>query len=127
MRNWNAGYLHRVGSPDKEGEASNGAEEGSHLVALLHGGGTAVGSEKVDDDKVGDAGNSIPSPLVGLILLAESSEETGKDHDDVGNNNDKDVGAVHASKKSQVKKEKRGGQAPVDVTGPVNLTEEVVV
>lgn len=112
----------RVDSPDDKGEASNGSEEVANLATLTEGSSTAVDGELPDHDEVGNAGNRVPAPLGSGLLVTESGEETGQDHDDVGNDGDEDVAAAEASEKSQVEKEEGSSHAPVNVTGPVNLT-----
>lgn len=85
-----------------------------------------MNSELVDDDKVGQAGHGIVSPL-SVLAAAESSKETSQNHDDIGNDGNEDVGAAQSSKEGKVQEEERGGDTPVDITGPVNLTEDMLV
>lgn len=118
--------LHRVDGPDDKSEASNGSKELANLTALSHGVGAAVNGEHPDDNEVGNAGNGVPAPLLGSALTAEGGEETGQNHDNIGNNSQKDVATAETGKQSQVKEEERGGQAPVDVTSPVDLAVDVV-
>lgn len=119
--------LHGVDSPDDEGEATNGSEEVANLATLGSGGVAAVEDELPDNNKVGNAGNGVPAPLLGGLLRAERGEETSENHDDVGNNGDQDVGTGKTSEQRKVEEQKRGGDGPVDVTGPVDLAVDVVL
>merc|ERR1712087_59285 len=86
---------------------------------------TVVG-ELPDDDEVSNAGNGVPAPLLRGALSAVGGEETGQDHDQVSDDGDQDAAAVHASEQAQVEQQERGGDGPVDVTGVVDLTVDVV-
>lgn len=119
-------YLHRVDGPDDKSETSNGSKELADLAALGHSVGAAVNGEHPDDNEVGNAGNGVPAPLLRSALATEGGEETGQNHDNIGNDGQKDVTAAETGKQSQVEEEERSGQAPVDVTGPVNLAVDVV-
>ena len=57
--------------------------------------------------------------------MTEGSEETSQDHDQIGDNGNQDTGTVETGQQGQVKQEERGGNTPVDITGPVDLAEEV--
>lgn len=118
--------LHRVDGPDDKSETGNGSEELANLATLGHGVSAAVNGEHPDDDEVGDAGNGVPAPLLRSALGAVGSEETGQNHDDISNNGQQDVATAETGEESQVEEEKRGGQAPVNVTGPVDLAVDVV-
>ncbi len=83
--------------------------------------------ELPDDNEVGNAGNGVPAPLLGGALRAEGSEETGQDHDDIGNDGNEDGPAVHASEEAQIEEQERGGDGPVDVAGPVDLAVDVLL
>jgi hypothetical protein len=50
-----------------------------------------------DDYKIGNAGDGVPSPFLYRLLGAEGGEETGEDHDNIGDNSDKYVGTGNAS------------------------------
>ena len=119
--------LHGVGSPEEEGVAGNGKEERGDVLALALDGGTAVDTKVPDDNEVGKAGNGVPSPLGGCALRAESSEETSENHDQVSNDGNGEVSAVHASQETKVEKQKRSGDSPVDVTSPEDLALDLVV
>jgi hypothetical protein len=113
-----------VQSPENEGEATNGSKKLGGGAALAHGCTTARDDKLVNDDEISNASNGIPSPLL-TIVLAKSSKETSKDHDDICNDGNKDASTVHTSQESQVEEEKWCSQAPVDVSGPEYLTEDV--
>lgn len=119
-------YLHRVDGPDDKSEAGNGSEELANLAALGHGVGAAVNGEHPDDNEVGNASDGVPAPLLRSTLATKGGEETGQNHDNIGNDSQKDVATAEAGKQSQVEEEKRSGQAPVDIAGPVNLAVNVV-
>jgi hypothetical protein len=119
--------VHGVGSPEDESVAGNGKEERGNLVTLGLDGGATVYGKVPDDEEVGYTGNGVPSPLGRGALSAESSEETGQDHDNVGEDGHGKVSTVHASEETKVKKQERGGQGPVDVAGPEDLALNVVV
>jgi hypothetical protein len=119
-------YLHRVDGPDDKSEASDRGKELANLATLGHGVGAAVNGEHPDDNEVGNAGNGVPAPLLRGALTAVSGEETGKNHDDIGNNGQKDVATAETGEHGQIEEEERGGQAPVDVTGPVDLAVDIV-
>lgn len=80
-----------------------------------------------DDEDVGNAGNGVPAPFLGSTLRAESSEETGQDHDQVGNDGQEDVGTRHASQKTEVKEQERSGDGPVDVTSVEDLAVDGLI
>ena len=117
--------LHGVGSPEEEGVAGNGKEERGDVLALALDGGTAVDTKVPDDNEVGKAGNGVPSPLGGCALRAESSEETSENHDQVSNDGNGEVSAVHASQETKVEKQKRSGDSPVNVAGPEDLAVDL--
>ena len=80
-----------------------------------------------DDDQVGNTGNGIPTPLLGITLSAKGSEQAGEDHDDIGNDGDKDGGSVGTSQEEEVEEQQRRCQGPVNIAGPVDLSVEVVI
>jgi hypothetical protein len=114
--------VHWVDSPEDQSEASNGSEESLGLSILVGGGSTAVESELVDDDEVGNASNGVPSPLGSVGFVTEGSEETGEDHNEIGNNGHKDAGTIEAGEESQVEKQEWRGDGPVNISCPVDLT-----
>jgi len=115
-----ASYSHRVKSPKYQGKGGNGSEELADVASLGHGVGTTVNSEVPDDDKVGNASNGVPTPLLRGTLATEGGEETSKDHDDIGNDSHEDVAAAKSSKKGEVDKEEGSGHGPIDVASPVD-------
>jgi len=115
-----------VGGPEDEGEATDGGVEVANLATTSGSGLASVDNKLPDNNEVGNAGNGVPSPLLRGTLRAESSEEAGQDHDDVGNNGDKDAATVHASKESEIQEQEWGGQSPVNVTSPVYLAVDLV-
>lgn len=118
--------LHWVGSPEDQSETSNGSEKASKLVTLGHGLSTTVDGQVPDDNQVSDACNGIVAPLLRSTFGAESSKKTSQDHNEVSSEGHQDVATVESSNEAEIKKEKRSGQAPVDVTCPVNLAVDVL-
>lgn len=92
----------------------------------MHGGLTTVDGELIDNDQVGNASHGVPAPLGRLVDL-ESSEETGEDHDEVSHDGDEDAGTIHAGQEAEVEQQERGGETPVNIAGPVDLTVDDVV
>lgn len=80
-----------------------------------------------DDEKVRNAADGIPTPFLSSMLLSKGSEQTGEDHDQIGNNGHSGVGAINSSEKAQVQQEKRRGDSPVDVSCVVDLAALQVV
>jgi len=115
-----------VGSPDENRVKGNSSKEFANFVSLGLGCETSVDNELIDNNKEGNASHGVPAPLVSPGTTV-GSEQTSQDHDEISNNCNEDVCSVQSSKKRQVEKEERGGQAPVDVTGPIDLTIDVVV
>ena len=101
--NINSVGIHWVDRPDYQGKPSNGAEEGSGLLVLILNDAPAVDCELIDDNQVGEAGHSVPSPL-GALLYSKGSEETSQDHDDVGNNGHEDICPRQTSEQCKVQK-----------------------
>lgn len=119
--------LHWVDGPDDESEATDGSEEVADLATLGSSSRATVDDEHPDDNEVGDASNGVPAPLLWSALSAESSEETGQDHDDVGDDGEHDAATVHASEECKVEEQKWSGERPVDVSSPVDLAVDVVL
>jgi len=57
--------------------------------------------------------------------VSECCEETQENHEDICDNGNEDVGSVQAGEEGQVEEEEWGGNAPVDVTGPEDLSVDV--
>lgn len=119
-------YSHRVDGPDDESESSDGGKEFANLATLGHGGGTTVNGKHPDNNEVGNASNSVPAPLLRGTLAAEGGEQTGEDHDDIGDDSHEDVATADTSQKAEIEKEERGSDAPVNVAGPVDLAVDVL-
>ena len=113
--------VHWVDGPEDQGESSDGAEEGGSAGIFAQNNTTSVEAELVYDDQVGNAGNGVPSPFW-PIFNSEGGEQTGQNHDDIGNKSYEDASTIETSQETQVEQEKWGGDTPVDVTGPVDLT-----
>ncbi|KXT18924.1 hypothetical protein AC579_3587 [Pseudocercospora musae] len=119
--------LHWVDSPDDQSEATDGSEEVADLAPLGASRCASVNQQLPDDNEVGGASNGVPAPLLWSALRAESSKETGQDHDDIGKDGDEDGATVQAGEKSQVEEKEWSGESPVDVAGPVDLAVKVVL
>lgn len=65
------------------------------------------------------------TPLL-ATLLSKGGEEAGQDHEDVGHDNDEDVGAAHAGQQGEVEQQERRRDAPVNVAGPEDLAVDVL-
>lgn len=118
--------LHWVGGPEDESEKGDRRDKSLGLVVLSSNGLTSIVSNLEDDDQEGNASPGVPAPLL-TITIAESSEETSQDHDDVGNNSNKDVGTVKTSQQAKVKEQKWCSDGPVDISCPVDFTIDVLV
>jgi len=75
-----------------------------------------------EDKEEGNAREGVPAPLLGSLVGAKASEQTSEHHDDIGDDHHDHVSTRHASKETEIEEQQRGGDAPVDVTGPVDLT-----
>jgi len=90
-------------------------------LVLVHGSTSAVVHDLVNNDKVGNASPNVPSPLL-AVVLSVSSKETGQDHDDIGYDCNKNIGTAETSQKAEIEQEKRGCNAPVNISCPVDLS-----
>lgn len=118
--------IHWVGGPEDQSEASNGGEESLGLSILVGSSGTAVESELVDDDEEGSAGNGIPSPF-GSVSTTEGSEETGEDHDQIGNDSNEEAGTIETGEETEIGEQEWRGHGPVDISCPVDLAVDGLV
>lgn len=57
----------------------------------------------------------------------EGSKETGEDHDDVSNDGNEHAGTAQAGQEAEIEEEEWGGDTPVDIAGPVDLTVDGIV
>ena len=78
-------------------------------------------SQMPNNDKVSNTSNGIPAPLLWSVLVTKGGEKAGKNHDEVGNNGHCDLSTIETSDEGQVEQEKWSGDAPVNVTSPVDL------
>ena len=83
-------------------------------------------SQLINDDEIGKAGHCVVSPLL-ATFLGKSSKEASQDHDEIGNDSNKNVGTVQAGKESKIEEQEWGGDTPVDVTCPVDFTVQILV
>lgn len=120
-------YSHWVDSPQDQSETSDGTVEGLRLAILLGHSFSATNGKLVDNNEVGNAAPGVPAPLGGIVTLAESSEETSQDHNDVCNDCHHDVGSTETSKQGKIEKQKWSGNAPVNISCPIDLTEDLLV
>lgn len=119
--------LHWVDSPDDDGETSNGGIKATNLATLGCGRRTTGNDEMPEDEDVGNAGNGIPAPLLWSVFRAEGSEETGQDHDKIGNDGHDDRATWSTGQEQEIEEKKWCRDGPINITGPVDLTEDVVV
>ena len=120
-------YLHRIDSPDDDGEATNGTVEVANLTTLATSCLTAVDDELPDDDEIGDAGNGIPAPLLAGALGAKGSKETSQNHDDISDDGNEHAATARTSKQEQVDEQEWCSEGPVNVACPVDFAEDVLV
>lgn len=120
-------YLHWVDSPDDQSEASDGSKEAADLTTLGSSSGAALDDELVDDYKVCNASDGVPSPLLWCVLTAKGSKETSEDHDKIGDDCNDDVSTADTGNQREIEKEKRCGNAPVNVSCPVHLSLDDVL
>ena len=116
--------LHGIDGPEDQGEACDGNEKCSGFLILVLNNTTSVDGKLVDDDQISNASHGIPSPLRAFID-GNSSEETSQHHDDVSDDSDEDVGTTESGEEGEVQKQEWGGQAPVNVTGPIDLAVDI--
>ena len=114
-----------VEGPENEGEAANGCKELGGGAVLGLDGNAAWDDELVDDDEVGNAGHGVVSPF-GTFSVTKGGEQTEENHEHVGSDGDEDVGSVQAGQESEIEEEEWGGHAPVDVSSPEDLAEDVL-
>lgn len=95
--------VHWVDGPKDQGEASDGAEECSGLLVFVLDDTTTVDGELINDNQVGKACHSVPSPL-GTFFNGQGSEETSQNHDEIGNDSDEDVGTRQTGEQGEVEK-----------------------
>jgi len=114
-----------VKSPEDESETSKGCEELSCSIVLGGHRLTARHNQLVDDDEVSCTSHSIVSPFL-ATSGTKSSEEAKEHHDEVSYNSNEDGRSIETSKESQIEEQERGGERPVDVTGPEDLTVDVL-
>lgn len=82
--------------------------------------------ELIDDDKERGARHGVVCPFDTLVR-SEGRKKTGQDHDDVSHDRDQNVGTTQAGEETKIQKQKRGGDAPIDVSGPVDRTFDGLV
>lgn len=84
---------------------------------------TAIDGELIDDGEIGNASDGIISPL-GTLINGKSSKETSQNHNDVSDNGNENVGTAQACEKSKIQEQERGGDTPINISGPVDFTED---
>jgi hypothetical protein len=58
--------------------------------------------------------------------MSESREKTAKDEYNTGTHGSEDAGSIKSSQNAEIKQKKRSRNQPVDVTCPVNLSNDVL-
>lgn len=115
-----------VQGPDDQGESSN---SGEGLCGLAISGGnstTTWNGQLVDDDQEGEARECVVSPLLSVVA-SKGSKETKGNHEDISNDGNNNVGTVQSSKESEIQKKEWGGDSPISITSPEDLTVDVVL
>lgn len=120
-----SGSLHWVDGPKKKGVTGDGTIESLGLAILTSRSTTAIETKLVDDDKVGNASESIPTPLL-TIGGTESSKETAENHDQVSNDGDENVCATKTSQEGKIKEQERSGDAPIKIAGIIDLAVDML-
>lgn len=110
-----------VDGPEDKGEARKSSEESLGFAVLVGSSRSAVVDNLVNNDKVGNASPCVPSPLL-AITASVSSKETSQNHDDVSDNCNENVGTTESGQKGEIEQEEGSGNAPVDVSCPVDLS-----
>lgn len=91
-----ASHIHWVDCPKDKSETSNSTEEGGSASILSHDNTAAIEAELVNDDQVGDASHSVPSPFRSLFD-GKGGEKASQDHDDISDEGHEDVGTIKTS------------------------------
>lgn len=119
--------LHGVDGPEDESQGSKRAKElGDLLASSLNN--TRSGNSNVPNDKeVGNASNSIPSPLLSSVLAAKGSKQSSQNHDDVSSNRHQSVSTVNTRKQAEIEQQQRCSNGPVNISRPVHLAADLVV
>jgi len=116
-----------INGPENQGESSQGSKELLDAVALGHGRPTSMQGNVPDDKDVGNARNSIPSPLLHGVLFAKGCEQATEDHDEISHNGHQGVCAINTREEAEIQQQERRGDAPVDVSRPEDLAAHLVV
>lgn len=112
--------IHWVHGPEDQGETRNGHEECASLLVLARDNMSAVDGELVDDNQIGSARHSVPSPLR-ATLGGKGSKEAGHDHDDISDDSNENVGTGQPSEQAKIQQKEWGRETPVDIACPVDL------
>ena len=77
----------------------------------------------IEDCEHGHAADDEPTPLHNSV--GGGTEDTGEDHDNIGEDDAGGVVSVHITENDQIHQQERGGEEPVDVTGIVESSVHV--
>jgi len=108
-----------VDGPKDQSETSNSTIERLGLAVLVGNSLASVESQLVDNGEISNAGNYVIAPFL-TIIVTEGSKETSKDHDNISNDGDQDVGTTETGQKSKIEEQEWSGNTPVDISCPVN-------
>jgi hypothetical protein len=81
----------------------------------------AVEANLIDKCQIANAGNRVPDPTAFMAGIGGS--ETGREHDQIRRDSDKNAGTVQTSDESDVDDEQWVGQDPVYVSRPEHLSK----
>lgn len=118
-------HSHWVYRPDHKGVGSDAGVERADFGTLGRSIRPAIEGVVPDDDQVRNEGDCIPTPLLRCSVITKGSKQTSEGHDQIGDNGHQNVGSAESCDKTEVKQDQGGGQRPVNVSGPEDLTVHV--
>ena len=65
------------------------------------------------------------TPLL-TAFIAIGGEQTGEDHDDIGDDGNEDIRPAQTGEEGQIEQQERGGDGPVDVADPEDLSVDML-
>lgn len=96
--------LHRIEGPENQGESTNSGKKSAGLGVLRLSHSTSINGQLVDDHEVGNACNTVVSPLV-ITVVGQGSEETGQNHDNIGNDGNENIATRQAGQESEIQQQ----------------------
>lgn len=79
-----------------------------------------------DGEEIGNAADSIPSPFLSSMRMADSSKKTREHHDDIRHHGHDGMSSINTSHQAKLEDENRSRDGPVHKASPVDLTAHVV-